>query len=106
MFRTCHRSRRGFTLVELLVVIAIIGVLIALLLPAIQKAREAANRTQCVNNLRQLGTAVHTAHDNNKKIPPGQGYYPMVLGPSSGSDVALTFWAYGNPFFHLLPYVE
>jgi prepilin-type N-terminal cleavage/methylation domain-containing protein len=87
--------RRGFTLIELLVVIAIIAILIALLLPAVQQAREAARRTQCRNNFKQIGVALHNYHDAHKVFPPG--WVPMHQPPAHPAEQSqlASSWAWG-----------
>ena len=96
MFQPARRTARGFTLVELLVVIAIIGVLVALLLPAVQAAREAARRSACTNNLKQLALALHNHHDTFNRLPPGSTYYSTCCTPPT-----YTNWA-----IEILPFME
>ena len=94
-----HRPRSGFTLIELLVVIAIIAVLIALLLPAVQAAREAARRAQCVNNLKQLGLALHNYLSVNNVFPPGHIWRGVGSPSVFGTDQNTTWFCLMLPLF-------
>jgi prepilin-type N-terminal cleavage/methylation domain-containing protein/prepilin-type processing-associated H-X9-DG protein len=103
--RTHHRSRRpgAFTLVEVLVALAIIALLIGLLLPAVQKVREAAARTKCLNNLKQIALAAHTYHDARGKIPPGGHSTPPAFFANPDPKCRESEWSW---LYHILPFIE
>jgi prepilin-type N-terminal cleavage/methylation domain-containing protein/prepilin-type processing-associated H-X9-DG protein len=106
MTRSPRRSRLGFTLIELLVVIAIIGILVALLLPAVQAAREAARRAQCINNMKQIGIAVHSFHDVQQSLPNMSFCGGGCEDTNPGMQNIFYRFRHYPVAFELLPYME